>query len=288
MTFSDAVLPINKDGRIYHLNLLPDELADTIITVGDPSRVENISRHFDTIEHRIAHREFVTHTGYLSGKRLSVLSTGIGTSNIDIVLNEIDALANIDFRTRRVKSQTTSLAIIRFGTTGGLHKTSGLGSVVVTHSALGLDGLMHFYAGDVDTFEHELEKSFMAYMSNLPIPPYAAKGDDSLLNTFSCMGPQGITMTCPGFYGPQDRRLRLALRYDGLIEKLQHFSFKGLPILNFEMETAAIFSLGKRLGHRCMSIAAVLAHRDKGEFVGDPTPIVNKMIEQGLQLLVTI
>lgn len=287
MPFSPAVLPLIDSNRVYHLQLAPEELADTVITVGDQERVDRVSRHFDSIEHRITHREFVTHTGYLNGKRLTVISTGIGTSNIDIVLNELDALKNIDLGKREQKAQTQSLTIVRFGTTGGLSTDTPLGSIVVTEAAIGLDGLLHYYERPPARQSQGLEEAFINHMGEIPIKPYGVFADKALVNQFKDLGPQGITATCMGFYGPQDRKLRYQLAYDGLIQRLSTFQYEGLSVLNFEMETAAILGLGQLLGHRCLSIATVLAHRCKDSFVDNVDMYVDKMIEKGLEKLLT-
>jgi uridine phosphorylase len=288
MPFSEAVLPITPEGRVYHLDLLPHELADTIITVGDRARVARVSRHFDKIEYKVQHREFLTHTGILKGKRLSVISTGIGPSNIDIVLNELDALKNIDFQTRKKTDEKKQLTIVRFGTTGGLQESTPLGTVVVTERAIGLDGILHYYQRELSVTENKMETALKQHMGEMPIKPYVAIGDAGLAKLFSPLGPGGITITCPGFYGPQDRLLRIPLKYNNLIEKIAGFSFDNSQVLNFEMETATILGLGGLLGHRCLSIAVVLAHRLNETFSQNPDLLVEEMIEQGLQLLVTL
>lgn len=285
MTYTPAVLPLVNDNRVYHLQLSPEELADTVITVGDQARVERVSRHFDSIEHRIAHREFVTHTGYLQGRRLSVLSTGIGTSNIDIVLNEIDALKNIHLENRIPYEETKCLTIIRFGTTGGLAPTLSLGSIVLTKAAIGLDGLLNYYQRPQSSRANALQQAFTQHMGDMPIRPYAVAACPTLIKQFQELGEQGMTVTCPGFYGPQDRTLRYGLAYQDLMHKLQSFQYDGMSILNFEMETAAILALGELLGHRCLSIATVLANRSNGTFANDVDKHVDTMIEKGLSLL---
>lgn len=285
--YTDAVLPIS-DGRIYHLDLAPEELADTVITVGDRARVSSVSKYFDQIDVVREHREFVTHTGTLGGKRLTVLSTGIGTPNIDIVLNELDALRHIDFTTRERLPAKQPLQIVRFGTTGGLSPTVSLGDVVVSQSAIGLDGLLHYYQHDESETEHAFLESVIAESPIWPIPPYIAFADAKLVNRLNGIGRQGITVTAPGFYGPQGRVLLGALSTPNLLEKLANFSYAGMHVLNLEMETSAILGMARNLGHQATSIAVILADRLTGEFANDPDVLVDKMIKIGLEKLVSI
>lgn len=280
-------LPIDSDGRIYHLSLRPEELAELVITVGDPDRVALVSSHFDTIEHRIQHREFITHTGMYRGRRLSVLSTGIGTSNIDIVMNELDALVNVDFKTRQVKPALTSLEIIRLGTTGCVGEEIPMGALVASHKAIGLDGIMHYYQWQNGT-NIALAEALIEHCrpSVLPILPYVAEADVELINHFDDITFGGITVTCGGFYGSQNRQLRTAIALPNMIDTLRTFQWDGLKVLNFEMETAALFAMGQMLGHRCHSISTVIANRLQGSFCSDVSTAVEHMVASVFEKLV--
>jgi uridine phosphorylase len=283
----ESELIINSRGAIYHLDVRPEELADTIIVVGDPERVKKVSIHFDKIEHKLQHREFITHTGYVGNKRLSVVSTGIGPDNIDIALNELDALANIDFETRMIKPNLTKLNIIRFGTSGSLQADIPVDSFVASTHGLGLDNLLNFYNYEKTAAEKVMADAFIA-QTNLDVAitnPYAFAGSSMLLQKFDTNFYKGITVTCPGFYGPQGRVLRLGLRSPGLVDKLTHFSFNNNRITNFEMETSAIYGLGKLLGHECMSVNAVVANRVVKEFSNDSNATVEKLIIKSLEAL---
>lgn len=280
-------LIITPDGCIYHLNLHPDELAPVVITVGDPARVAEVSKHFDRIEHKKEHREFVTHTGYIGSKRMSVVSTGIGPDNIDIVLNELDALVNIDFNTRLPKSKIQSLQIIRLGTSGSLQEDVPVDSLVATSFAIGLDNLMHYYRPAPNAEElfllHEFEKH--TRLDGHPIRPYIAEGAISLRNHFVEGYTQGLTVTCPGFYASQGRILRLPLALPQLIDDLAGFRAGAYRITNFEMETSAIYGLGKLMGHHCLSISTIVANRQLQTFSGDAGKAVAHMISRSLEIL---
>lgn len=284
---ADSELIITNRGAIYHLDLRPEELATTIILVGDPDRVKKVSAHFDKIEYKLQHREFITHTGYIGNKRLSVTSTGIGPDNIDIALNELDALANIDFETREIKKEFTPLNLVRFGTSGSLQADIPVDSFVASTHGLGLDNLLNYYAYTKTAEENELTDAFVAQtgLDTSITLPYISKGSETLLNKFPSTFHKGITVTCPGFYGPQGRVLRLGLRSPGLINKLTHFQFNNHRITNFEMETSAIFGLGKLMGHQCMSVNAIVANRVVQEFSKDGNAAVEKLIIAGLEVL---
>ncbi len=284
---AESELIINNRGAIYHLDVRPEELATTIILVGDPDRVKKVSAHFDRIEHQAQHREFITHTGYIGNQRLSVTSTGIGPDNIDIALNELDALVNIDFETREIKEELTSLNIVRFGTSGSLQADIPVDSFVASTHGLGLDNLLNYYAYTKTDEENELTHAFVGQTgldTSITIP-YISAGSETLLNKFPNSFYKGITVTCPGFYGPQGRVLRLPLKSPGLINKLTDFNFNGQRITNFEMETSAIFGLGKLMGHQCMSINAIVANRVVQEFSKDGNAAVEKLIVAGLEVL---
>jgi uridine phosphorylase len=285
MQIAASELIINNRGGIYHLDTTPQELATTIITVGDPDRVAAVSKHFDQIEVRNQHREFVLHTGRIGSKRLTVVSTGIGTDNIDIVLNELDALANIDFETRTQKAQITPLKIIRIGTSGALQSNIPVDSFVVSTHGLGVDNLLNFYKLTPNSEESELLHAFSnyTYLNQNIAQPYIAGAAPSLLKHFVQGYHQGITVTCPGFYGPQGRVLRLGLANPQFIDKLTDFNFGQHHITNFEMETAGIYGLGKLMGHQCLSISAIVANRVSKTFSTNGQAAVENLIQAVLQ-----
>jgi len=285
---AESELILNSRGAIYHLDLKPEELAPTVILVGDPGRVEKISRYFDKIEHQSQHREFVTQTGFIGSKRLTVLSTGIGPDNIDIVINELDALVNIDFETREIKPQLNCLQLVRFGTSGALQADIPVDSFVASSHGLGLDNLLNFYAHQVPETSRNITDAFIAQtgLDNNITLPYVFEGSKNLLKKFDGGFYQGITVTCPGFYGPQGRILRLPLRSEDLISKLTAFKFNQLQITNFEMETSAIYGLGNLLGHDCMSVNAIVANRVLQQFSKDSHAAVEKMIVKALGCLI--
>ena len=287
MKIEDSELIINSRGAIYHLDLRPEELADTVIVVGDPDRVKKVSRHFNSIEHQRQHREFITHTGYIGNKRISVISTGIGPDNIDIVFNELDALANIDFNTREIKSEFRKLHIIRFGTSGSLQKDVAVDTFVASTHGLGLDNLLNYYAYQKTSDQLALIDAFIAQTEltkDITIP-YVFEGSITLLEKFNSDFHKGITVTCPGFYGPQGRILRLQLNSPGLVNKLTEFTFNSHRITNFEMETSAIYGLGKLLGHECLSVNAIVANRVTKKFSEDSNAAVEKLIVKALEVL---
>lgn len=280
-------LIINSRGAIYHLDVRPEELAETIIVVGDPERVKKVSAHFDKIDHQLQHREFITHTGYIGNKHLSVISTGIGPDNIDIVFNELDALANINFETRQIKDKLTRLKIVRFGTSGSLQANIPVDSFVASSHGLGLDNLLNFYDYEKTEADKNIVNAFIAQtgLDTAITNPYAFSGSEMLLQKFNEGFHKGITVTCPGFFGPQGRVLRLGLSSPGLVDKLTHFSYNNHRITNFEMETSAIYGLGKLMGHECLSINVIIANRVVKEFSKDSEAAVKKMIEKALEAL---
>jgi uridine phosphorylase len=284
-TIAASELIINDRGAIYHVNCRPEEIANTIITVGDPDRVKEVSKHFDSIEFKNNHREFVTHTGYLGKKRISVTSTGIGPDNIDIVLNELDALVNIDFETRTIKEQLTSLNIIRVGTSGSLQQEIPVDSFVASTHGLGLDNLLNFYTHDSNEEEKQLLQAFDTHtqLHQGISSPYITGAGVSLLKEFVDGFHHGITVTCPGFYGPQGRVLRMGLTHPQLIDRLTSFSFGNHRVSNFEMETSAIYGMGKILGHHCLSLSAIVANRISKEFSKDGGGAVEKLIVKTLE-----
>ena len=284
---AESELIIYKRGAIYHLDLLPEELAPTIITVGDPDRVARISRHFDTIEVKQQHREFVSHTGRIGKKRITVLSSGIGPDNIDIVMNELDALANIDFSTRTIKEKPTSLNIMRIGTCGALQADIPVDSFVASTHGLGLDNLLNYYRLEHNEQENQLLHSFVTHtqLHSQVCNPYISTASSSLIKNFVEGYFQGITVTCPGFYGPQGRILRLGVRNPELIDRLTQFQFGQHRITNFEMETSAIYGLGRLLGHHCLSLNAVVANRVVKQFSKDGIAAVDQLIEKTLEIV---
>jgi uridine phosphorylase len=267
---AESELILNDRGAVYHLDLRPEELATTIITVGDPDRVAKVSRHFDAVEVKQQHREFVSHTGYIGNKRITVIATGIGPDNIDIVLNELDALVNIDFENRTIKDTLTSLNIIRIGTSGSLQADVPVDSFVASTHGLGLDNLLNFYRLDHN-----------ANITN----PYITHGSAALLKHFVNGYHAGITVTCPGFYGPQGRVLRLGIKNPDLINRLTHFTYGQHRITNFEMETSAIYGLGKLLGHHCLSLNAIVANRIHQQFSKDSSKLVEDLITKSLDII---
>lgn len=287
---AESELIINSRGAVYHLNLRPEELADTIVTVGDPDRVAAVSKHFDQVEHQFQHREFITHTGRIGNKRISVVSTGIGTDNIDIVLNELDALANIDFNTRTINPTLKSLTIVRFGTSGSLQADIPVDSFVASTHGLGIDNLLNFYRHDNNEEEKYILREFNKHtqLDSKTAVPYIASAGTSVLKHFVEGYHQGITVTSPGFYGPQGRVLRLGLSNPDLIDQFSTFRYGNHRISNFEMETSAIYGLGRLLGHHCLSLNAIVANRVKKEFSKDGGAAVEQLITKSLGILSSI
>jgi len=283
----ESELIITADGQVYHINLRPENLAPIVITVGDPDRVKEVSKYFDTIEFKTQHREFVTYTGTLGKKRLTVLSSGIGPDNIDIVMNELDACVNIDFETRSVKEQHTALSIIRFGTSGSLQADIPVDSLVVSSHGIGLDNVLHYYQLQNTQHEKDLCAAFVKHTSleGKNIIPYVVEGSKDLLSHFGEGYHQGITVTCPGFYAPQGRVVRAGLQFPELVNQLSGFSFGEHRITNFEMETSAIFGLGRVFGHHCLAINAIVANRINKTFTKDGGKIIDSMIKRNLEII---
>ena len=284
---AESEMILNSRGAIYHLDVRPEEIANTIITVGDPDRVKEVSKYFDKIEHTCKHREFVTHTGLLGNKRISVVSTGIGPDNIDIVLNELDALVNIDFENRTINPELRHLTIIRLGTSGALQSDIPVDSIVASTHGLGIDNLLNYYRHDNNDEEMQILQQFVAHtqISSNFSQPYISTAGASILKHFVDGFYHGITITCPGFYGPQGRVLRLGLTNPDLIDRLTEFKFGQHRITNFEMETSAIYGLGRLLGHQCLSLSAIVANRIKKEFSKDGNAAVENMIIKSLAII---
>lgn len=283
---SNTDLILNPDGSIYHLNLLPEDVADTVITVGDPDRVSDVSRHFDRIEVQKGKREFITHTGYMGSRRITVISTGIGTDNIDIVLNELDALVNINFNTRVVNSTLKSLNIIRIGTSGAIQNDIPIDTILVSEFGLGLDALMNYYVHTISGDEHQLLDSLRSHFKHVQgITPYLTSADKGLLYSIGKDIEKGITVTAPGFYAPQGREVRAKTTVSNLISLFSSFRSGNFRLTNLEMETAGIYALAGVLGHKALSVNAILASRTKLEFSADPAKIVDKAIKLVLSRL---
>lgn len=289
---SDSELIITREGRIYHLGLHPDEIADTIITVGDPGRVARVSRHFDHLDTQVSKREFVTHTGRIGQKRITVLSTGIGPDNIDIAVNELDALANYDFSTRLPKAQPTRLRLIRLGTCGAIQEDIAPGQQVISRFGLGLDNLMRYYAYQNTPREQALLDALDAFQQTqvaLPVPPYVFEGNPTLSELLGKDTEQVITLTSPGFYGPQGRQLRAPVRLAAAeMDTLRYFRYEDYRIANFEMETSALFGLARLLGHEAISCNVVLGNRIKKTFLSDPYAHIDQMIAARLEQIVAM
>jgi uridine phosphorylase len=280
-------LVLNPDGSVYHLAMRPEQLGDLVLVVGDPGRVEMISRHFEHIEHRTHNREFVGHTGVYHGTHITALSTGIGTDNIDIVLNELDALANIDLERRTPREKLRALRIVRLGTCGALQEDIPVDSRIVSAFGVGMDNLLHYYAAEGTDREMRLLQDLVAtteWPDNLPYP-YAAEGDRPLVELLGGENVTGITLTAPGFYGPQGRSLRLLPSVDGLNEQLAAFAHEELRVTNYEMETSALYGLGSMLGHRCATVCTVVANRLRKEYSKDHHAAVERMIGEALERL---
>lgn len=273
----------NDCGRIYHLRLHPEDVADTVILVGDPDRSDMIAEHFDVVHVEASHREFRTVTGEFHGKRLTVLSTGIGAGGVEVAINELDALVNIDPSTGKPLDKLTSLNLIRFGTTGALQPDTAIGSVLVSEAAFAFDGLIKFYNKDTDPNIQPLQASLEKHFANLSMVGglYAAGADRFLVDIFSDMGEKGITFTCNGFYAPQARALRLPIRYPDLLDQAQAFSYEGTRITNLEMETAVIYGLADQLGHKACSVSVAVANRHHNAS-GSYKQVVEDMLDEFL------
>ncbi len=284
---AESELIITAKGTIYHLDIAPEHLGDIIITVGSPDRVKEVSKYFDSIEHKAQHREFITHTGTLAGRRISVISTGIGIGNIDIVFNEIDALVNIDFATRTIKPHIKSLPIIRLGTCGALQADIPVDSLIVSSLGIGLDNLLLYYSLSSSAADASLLEAFNAHtgVGQQGVSPYIAPCSQDLAQRFTEGYFHGITVTCPGFYGPQGRALRLTPALPSLIDQLATFRHGQHRITNFEMETAAIYGMGTLLGHQCLSISTAVANRASLTFSPDGEAAVEGMIKRSLEII---
>ena len=286
-TIPSSELIINADGSIFHLHLKPEQLADIVILVGDPARVAMIAEYFDTKECEVANREFLTVTGTYKGKRMTVMSTGIGIGNIDISVVELDALANIDFETRQVKPEFRQLTLVRLGTSGAIQRDIEVGEVVFARTSLGFDGLLSYYAGRDSVCDLALEKAFeehASWYSKLPAP-YFVNASQELFDHFKDSVREGITIAAPGFYAPQGRHVRIEPHDLKLNEKIEAFEFEGRRITNFEMEGSALAGLAALMGHRAATICTIIAQRVAKDACTDYKPFVRKMIEMALNKL---
>lgn len=283
----ETELILNPNGSVYHLKLLPENIADNIIIVGDQGRVEAVSKFFDIIDFKIQNREFITHGGTFKGKRVMVLSSGIGTDNIDILVNELDAAVNIDLKTRIIKEQKRSLNIVRIGTSGALQQDIPVDSFVVSTHGLGFDGLMNYYLDLPSINDNEISEAFIKqtnWNNNLPYP-YVVKGSDTLINKIGFDLIKGITATAPGFYGPQGRKLRLSPWVEDFNQQLTDFKFKENRITNFEMETSALYGLGSLLGHQTCTVCAIIANRVAKQYSKNYHVAVEQLIQLVLERL---
>ena len=283
-------LIINEDGSIFHLHLLPEQISDIIMLVGDPARVDMIAAYFDNIECNVASREFKTITGTYKGRRMTALSTGIGTDNIDIVVTELDALANIDFSTRQVKDEFKQLTLLRLGTSGALQEDIKVGERVFSRTSVGFDGLLNYYAGRNEVCDLEIEKAFVEHTGwNPQLPaPYFIDADKSLFELFSDITREGITIAAPGFYAPQGRWVRLQPQDLQLNEKIEAFRFGERKITNFEMESSALSGLSALMGHKAGTVCTIIAQRIAKDACTDYKPFVKLMIEEALEKLATL
>jgi len=280
---TDTDLILNEDGSVYHLNLLPKHLSDTIITVGDPSRVYRVSQYFDDVEFEMNQREFITHVGTFNGKKITVISTGIGTDNIEIFFTELDALLNIDLKTREPKSRKKKIKVIRIGTSGALQEDIPLGSHLVTDYAVGLDNIMAFYDLKMDDFEQQIAQDIQKNTS-LPFIPYVVRGSESLRELIGDDMIKGNTVTTPGFYAPQGREIRIPIKFPKLLEELNYYHNKSSDfwLTNFEMETAGYYAMARLLGHEAISVNAIIANRVKNKFSKDPNKVIDSLIKKVL------
>jgi uridine phosphorylase len=289
MELKPSELIINQDGSIFHLHLLPEDIADDIILVGDQGRVDTVASFFDCIELKKQNREFYTITGKYKGKRITVLSTGIGTDNIDIVINELDALVNIDLKTRTVKKEHHTLNLIRIGTSGSLQKHVPIDSVLMSERSIGFDGLLNFYANRNTISDVEFENAFKKHVGwdEILPSPYVVNASEKLIKKLeSNLTIKGVTISAPGFYGPQGRELRLPILMENINDKIEAFDYKGQKITNYEMESSAIYGLSGLLGHNAITLCAIIANRATKEFSKDYKPTIKKLIQYVLDKLI--
>ncbi|MBP3254400.1 MAG: nucleoside phosphorylase [Bacteroidales bacterium] len=283
--FKASELTLADDGSLYHIRLFAEELADNVILVGDPKRVNMVSDFFDTVEVKKENREIVTHTGTFNGKRITAMSTGMGVDNLDIVITELDACRNIDLKTKEVKKHLTSLNLIRLGTTGAMQKDMDINSYICSQYVVGIDGMMWFYKNNPQVMEQALQEEFISYMQwHSPLPtPYAVSASKDLTDRIAFDMRKGITVTAPGFYGPQGRAIRLALYDETINSRMPEFSYNNLKITNYEMETSSLYCLGKNLGHNVLTVCNVIANREQGTFAKDYHQSMQNLIKTVLE-----
>lgn len=279
--FSETDLILNQDSSVYHLSLKPKDVSDKIIVVGDPGRVHRVSGFFDSVDFEMNRREFITHTGKYKGKRITVISSGMGTDNVEILMHELDAIFNVDLTKREPKQRKKKLQIIRIGTSGSIQESVRVGSHLATDFAFGLDSLMHFYSQERKGLQKRLEVRLQETIG-LDFRPYCFRASENLLNKFKDCVNIGNTVTCPGFYAPQGRELRVPIRFNSIVEKLQYFHEEDVWLTNMEMETAGYYALGKMLGHEMLSLNAILANRIRGTFSKDPNKVIDSLIKKVL------
>jgi Uridine phosphorylase len=285
-TFQASELTLAPDGSLYHIRLKPYELADNVIIVGDPARVDMVARHFDKITIRKTNREINSCTGEKNGTPITVISTGMGVGAIDIIMTELDACCNIDLQTRQVKQEKRQLNIVRLGTCGSL-QDNACGDFLCSKYVIGIDGIMYFYKTNPQVMEEELANNFVSFMQwDRTLPrPYALKASEELLKKIAFDIPQGITVTAPGFYGPQGRNIRLQTAFPNINTMLPDFEYKQTKITNYEMETSAIYAIGRNLGHNCITLCVVIASRKKGDFLNDYSKQMDSLVDTALQRL---
>ena len=284
---AESELILNPDGSVYHLHLKPENIADTIIVVGDPGRVKEISKHFDKIDFTVENRELNTHTGSIGNKRLTVVSTGMGTDNLDIVINELDAAVNVDLETREIKKSHTKLNIIRLGTAGALQADIHPGDFVASSYGMGMDGLLYFYEKGKSVMDAAMAEAFVNHVSwNAKLPGiYAVPCSQLLMDKIGKGLVHGVTLTAPGFYGPQGRELRLKLAFPELNQLIESFEYQGSRIANFEMETSALYGLGKMLGHETLTVCTIVANRVNHSYADDYHSDIERLIKLVLERL---
>jgi len=282
----ESELILNKDGSVYHLNLLPKHISDTVLTVGDPNRVIQISKHFDSVDFEMNRREFITHVGKFKGKQITVMSTGMGTDNVEIFFTELDALLNVDLKKRELKPRKKKINIIRIGTSGALQEDIPLGSHLISDYAIGFDTLMCFYNLEQSDFEMKIGEELQQTVG-LPFTPYVVQGSEELKSRFSDDLTVGNTATFPGFYAPQGREIRAKLKYPKFLDKLNYYHKDDFWITNFEMETAGYYALGRLLGHEVLSANAIIANRIKNKFSKNPNKVIDSLIKKILEGIVS-
>ena len=289
-TIPSSELIINDDGSVFHLHLRPEQLADIVVLVGDPGRVALVAEHFDHIECKASNREFNTVTGTYKGRRMTVLSTGIGIGNIDIYVTELDALANVDFETRQEKAEKRQLTLVRLGTSGAIQPDIRVGELVFARTSIGFDGLLNYYKGRNEVCDLDMERAFIAHTGwNELLPkPYCIDADPALLALFEDVAREGITIAAPGFYAPQGRWVRLEPQDPGLNEKIESFDYRGRRITNFEMESSALAGLAALMGHRAATVCTIIAQRIALDACTDYKPFVKRMIRTALDKLATL